>query len=82
MNELKTFENERFGNVRVTMIDNEPWFVATDVCKALDVKNNRDALTRIDDDEKGVAFNRHPWRRTGSCCCQRIWPLFPCVWQS
>ena len=56
MNELKTFENERFGNVRVTMIDNEPWFVATDVCKALDVKNNRDALTRIDDDEKGVAL--------------------------
>lgn len=56
MNELKTFENDRFGNVRVTMIDNEPWFVATDVCKALDVKNNRDALTRIDDDEKGVAL--------------------------
>lgn len=56
MNNMQVFENERFGNVRVTMIDNEPWFVATDVCKALDVKNNRDALTRIDDDEKGVAL--------------------------
>lgn len=52
MNELKTFENERFGNVRVTMIDNEPWFVATDVCKALDLGNPSQAISRLDDDEK------------------------------
>lgn len=34
--------------------DGEPWFVAVDVCKALEIKNNRDALGRLDDDEKGV----------------------------
>ena len=34
--------------------DREPWFVAVDVCKALEIKNNRDALGRLDDDEKGV----------------------------
>ena len=38
------------------MRDGEPWFVAADVCKALEIANNRDALTRIDDDEKGVAL--------------------------
>ena len=54
MNELKTFENERFGNVRVTMIDNEPWFVVADTCRALEIANARDALARIDDDEKDV----------------------------
>ena len=52
MNELKTFENERFGNVRVTMIDNEPWFVAADVCKALEIEPT--ATRRLDDDEKNT----------------------------
>lgn len=32
--------------------DNEPWFVATDVCKALEVRNSRDAVSRLDADEK------------------------------
>lgn len=41
--------------VRTLLIDDQPWFVATDVCQALAVRNNRDALSRLDDDEKGVA---------------------------
>lgn len=41
--------------VRTVMIDNEPWFVAADVCTVLGIANSRDALTRLDDDEKGVA---------------------------
>ena len=41
--------------LRVVMRDGDPWFVATDVCAALTVANNRDALDRLDDDEKGVA---------------------------
>lgn len=52
MNELKVFENEQFGKVRTTMIDNEPWFVAADVCKALEHSNVTVALDRLDDDEK------------------------------
>jgi hypothetical protein len=32
-----------------------PWFIAADVCAALAIANPRDALTRLDDDEKGVA---------------------------
>lgn len=56
-NELKIFENEDFGQVRVTMQNGEPWFVAADVCRALDVANHKDAIVRLDDDEKtGVAL--------------------------
>lgn len=32
-----------------------PWFSAADVCAALTIANSRDALDRLDDDEKGVA---------------------------
>ena len=53
---MQVFSSEQFGNVRVVERDGEPWFVAADVCKALEIANNRDALTRIDDDEKGVAL--------------------------
>lgn len=42
--------------VRVVMIDGAPWFVASDVCGALDIKNSRDAIDKLDDDEKGVAL--------------------------
>lgn len=42
--------------VRTILRDGEPWFVAVDVCKALDYKNSRDAVaTHLDPDEKGVA---------------------------
>lgn len=51
-NEIKIFENNQFGKVRVQVINNEPWFVAKDVCNALDIKNSRQALTRLEEDEK------------------------------
>jgi prophage antirepressor-like protein len=35
--------------------DGQAWFNAADVCSALSIKNNRDALARLDADEKGVA---------------------------
>lgn len=53
-NNIQVFNNDRFGEVRSVVKDGEPWFVAGDVCKALEIKNNRDALGRLDDDEKGV----------------------------
>lgn len=40
--------------VRVIEVDSNPWFVAADVCAVLDIGNSRQALTRLDDDEKGV----------------------------
>lgn len=53
-NELKIFENEQFGNVRVVEIDHEPWFVAADVCRALEIVDTWNALQRLESDEKGA----------------------------
>ena len=40
--------------IRTEMKNGEPWFAAIDVCKILEIQNHRDALSRLDDDEKGV----------------------------
>ena len=47
-------------SLRCTLRDGEPWFIAADVCEALAISNNRDALSRLDDDEKGVANTDTP----------------------
>ena len=54
MNNLKVFENPDLGKVRVVERSGEPWFVAADVCRALGLDSTGKALTRLDDDEKGV----------------------------
>ena len=48
------FENPEFGAVRSILIDGDPWFVAADVCKALEIEKTNRALSRLDDDEKGA----------------------------
>lgn len=53
---LCCFESEQFGNVRALTVNNEPWFVAADVCRALEHSNASMALERLDDDEK-AKFN-------------------------
>ena len=50
----QVFEHKQFGQLRWLMINNDPWFVATDVCRALEIKQPTRALKRLDDDEKGV----------------------------
>lgn len=40
------FENAAFGSVRVVMREGEPWFVASDVAKALGFVNPSDAVNR------------------------------------
>ena len=52
MNDLKIFENEAFGAVRVVEHNGEPWFVAGDVCQALNLGNVTEALRGLDEDEK------------------------------
>ena len=49
---LQVFSNEEFGEIRTALIDNELWFVAADVCNALDIENPRQAVSRLDEDEK------------------------------
>lgn len=57
LNSLKVFENKEFGKVRTIMTDGEPLFVAKDVCDILGLSNSRKALTRLDEDEKGVTLS-------------------------
>lgn len=52
MNEMQIFESERFGKIRALNIDGEPWFVAADVCKALEIKNPTVTVAALDDDER------------------------------
>ena len=54
-NKLMIFENETFGKVRTLTIGGEAWFVAADVCKALDLGNPSMTVERLDDDEKGIS---------------------------
>lgn len=51
---MKVFTfNQESTPIRVQVINSEPWFVAKDVCDALEISKYRDALMRLDDDEKG-----------------------------
>ena len=49
---MQVFQNEKFGELRTVRINGEPWFVAADVCKALEIGNPTDALRRLDEDER------------------------------
>ena len=51
-NNMVIFESKEFGQVRSVLRDGEPWFVAADVCKALDVGNATRTVSRLDEDER------------------------------
>nr|DAM85831.1 MAG TPA: repressor domain protein [Caudoviricetes sp.] len=55
-NNIQVFNNEEFGEVRTVMVSGEPWFVAVDVCKALELSNPTVAVSRLDEDER-AKFN-------------------------
>ena len=52
MNEMKIFNSEEFGKVRVTMIEDDPMFCLSDVCKALGLTQPSKVKERLN--EKGV----------------------------
>lgn len=55
MNEdmIQVFSNPFFGNVRTTMIDDEPWLVGKDVAEALGYSNTQKAIRdHVDDEDK------------------------------
>ncbi len=41
--------------IRTLSINNEPWFVAKDLCNALDISNPSKAIINLDEDEKMVS---------------------------
>ncbi len=54
MKELKIFDNEEFGQVRTSIIEDEPYFSLNDVCRILEIKNPRDAKSRLNGDGVGT----------------------------
>lgn len=53
MTNLQIFNNDRFGQVRIVPVDGELMFVAKDVCDCLEITKHRDAISRLDSDERG-----------------------------
>ena len=51
---IQVFNNENLGSVRVVMQDDTPWFVASDICTVLEIRNTTQATSRLDDDEKSM----------------------------
>lgn len=52
MTDIQKFTNDEFGTIRVADNNGEPWFVAKDVCDALGINKYRDAVSRLDADER------------------------------
>jgi prophage antirepressor-like protein len=56
MNEIKIFNNEEFGSVRVMEIDGEPWFVGKDITTILGYTNPTKAM-QDHVDKEDMSFN-------------------------
>lgn len=52
MNELQIFNSPEFGDIRTVMIENEPMFCLSDVCRALEITNVGNVKQRLS--EKGI----------------------------
>lgn len=61
-NEMQATSLQRFFEensnvcIRAQVINGKSWFVAKDVCQVLLIKNSRDAISELDEDEKGVVL--------------------------
>lgn len=54
-NIVQVFSNSRFGELRIIKDEQgEPWFVASDIAKALGYRDAANLTRRLDDDEKGT----------------------------
>ena len=52
MNDLQIFNSDEFGEVRTVLVENEPMFCLTDICKALQLTQPSKVKERLN--EKGV----------------------------
>lgn len=60
MNNLQIFNNPEFGEIRAVELNGEPWFVAADVCRALDLEDVNRAISRLEEDEGTRIEIPHP----------------------
>lgn len=55
MNDLKIFENKEFGEIRTAVVEDEPMFCLTDVCRALGITHITDVKSRLRKDGVGTS---------------------------
>ena len=72
MSNLQIFKNSEFGEIRTVTKDNEPWFVASDICKnycKYPVIYKPTHIEDVDDDYMGRMFDEKceqcPFRKLG-----------------
>ena len=66
MRGLIPFDHPEFGQVRARLDESgEPWWVAVDICRVLELANPRDALSSLKDDEKITVANADGNPRAG-----------------
>jgi len=51
MNEIKIFNNEKFGDIRIATINDEPLFCLSDLCNAVGLTNPSSVKQRLDSDD-------------------------------
>jgi len=62
MRDYQVFTHENFGIVRVRIwSDEQPWFVAVDICNSLKLSSSRDAICRRVDGEDRIIFSYNDW---------------------
>ena len=54
--EIQVFKNDRFGEVRTMVINDEPWFVGKDVAEVLGYKSPSVAICENVDSEDKTTF--------------------------
>ena len=52
MTAIQIFQNPEFGDMRVTDQNGQEWYCSADVCRASGIDNSRDAVSRLDEDER------------------------------
>lgn len=80
---LQTFFNGNTGvNIRVKMINGESWFVGKDICIALELANHKDALSRLDSDERDGVGITDPMGRNQEVTVVNESGLYHLIFQS
>lgn len=67
LNELQIFEKENFGSIRTIIVEDEPWFIASDICKILGLTNPTVSVQRLENDER-AKFNLGVHDSDGTNC--------------
>jgi Rha family phage regulatory protein len=63
-NKLEIFSNSELGSVRIIMIEDEPHFVAKDVCEILGIKDHTTSIRSLREKKEGVVL-MHPLQTNG-----------------